>query len=102
MRSNPAPVSIPGLGSGTSSPEGWRSSVWKTRFHNSTYRSSPPPTGPPPIPHSGPRSKWISEHGPQGPVSPISQKLSSSVCWIRDRGTPTTSAHRSAASSSVV
>ena len=40
--------------------------------------SSLPSTGPPPAPQaSGPGRSSISEQGPHGPVSPISQKLSS-------------------------
>ncbi len=38
-------------------------------------RGSPALTSDPPD-RSGVRSMWISEQGPQGPVSPISQKLS--------------------------
>ena len=49
----------------------------KTRFQISTNRSpssSGLPGGPPAM--WSPWSKKISEHGPQGPVSPIDQKLS--------------------------
>ena len=42
----------------------------------------------------------ISDEGPHGPVSPISQKLSLSSRWMRSRGTPTPSAQMSSASSS--
>ena len=48
----------------------------------------PPWAGPPSAPHSGPQSQKISEHGPHGPVSPISQKLSLSRRWMRSHGEP--------------
>ena len=48
-------------------------------------------SGPPSGPNAGPRSMWISLHGPHGPVSPICQKLSLSPRrWMRSIGTPTT------------
>src|SRR3989339_1151401 len=53
-----------------------------TRFHNSINRAQPPFTvqlcpGTFCLSHrSGPRSICISLHGPQGPLAPISQKLS--------------------------
>ncbi len=49
---------------------------------SSPGRSSGPP-------NSGPRSRYISEHGPQGPVSPACQKFSERGSWtIRSSGTP--------------
>ena len=45
---------------------------------------------------------WISEHGPHGPVSPISQKFSASKRSTCARSTSVTSLHSAAASSSVV
>ena len=52
------------------------------------------PGGPPGI--SGPWSKKISEQGPQGPVSPIAQKLSEvAMRMMRDSGRPATRLHRS-------
>ena len=49
-----------------------------------------------------PRSMWISEHGPHGPVSPICQKLSLSPRrWMRSIGTPTCSCQIASASSSL-
>ena len=51
---------------------------------------------------SGPRSRWISLHGPQGPVSPISQKLSfSSKRCTRLGGRPLMRRHNPSASSSL-
>ena len=76
--SRPIPVSIDGFG---------RDSLFlfesckyciKTRFHISTNLSPSSffePGGPPST--ESPWSKKISEHGPQGPSSPIDQKLSS-------------------------
>jgi hypothetical protein len=48
----------------------------KTRFQISMQRASPLLTSEPPVSPAGVRSTWISEQGPQGPVSPIIQKLS--------------------------
>ena len=61
----------------TGDPSGAWSYCMKTRFQNSMKRSpwgswSGPPSGP----NAGPRSMCSSLHGPQGPVSPIIQKLS--------------------------
>ena len=40
-------------------------------------------------PYSGPRSMYISEHGPQGPVAPACQKFSERGSrTIRSSGTP--------------
>ena len=59
-------------------------------------------SGPPSGPNAGPRSMWISEHGPHGPVSPICQKLSLSPSrWMRSSGTPTCSCQIASASSSL-
>ncbi len=77
MRSSPMPVSMEGRGRARRSPGPTCSYCMKTRFQNSRNRSpssSALPGGPPGS--SSPWSKKISEHGPQGPVSPIAQKLS--------------------------
>ncbi len=77
MRSSPIPVSTEGLGSGCKWPCLSRLNCIKTKFQISTYLSpsaSGVPGGPPAT--SGPWSKKISVQGPQGPVSPIDQKLS--------------------------
>ena len=78
-----------------------------TRFHSSMKRSLPaltpisrlaPSVGSLPGP---PRSMWISVQGPQGPVSPISQKLSRRSkrrTWLGS--TSVSSSHRRSASSS--
>ncbi len=53
-------------------------------------------------PYAGPLSMKISESGPQGPVSPMAQKLSSSpMRWIRSGRTPTVSIQICSASSSL-
>ncbi len=84
-RSSPIPVSIDGAASGEVSPFELRLNCMKTRFHISMKRSesrSSLLTGP------EPKSHIISEHGPQGPVSPIAQKLSfSSRRKMRSAGT---------------
>lgn len=42
------------------------------------------------VPRLGWKSKYISEHGPQGPVAPLDQKLSSDpIHFILSTGTPT-------------
>ena len=104
MRSRPAPVSIDGRGSGVRVPSGAWSNCMKTRFQNSMKRSpAGSASGPPSGPYSAPRSMCSSEHGPQGPVSPICQKLSASPRrWMRSMGTPTASCQISSASSSEV
>ena len=57
--------------------------------------------GPPAI--DGPWSKKISEHGPQGPVSPMRQKLSSvGMRMMRSSDRPATLRQIAAASSSEV
>ena len=95
------PVSTHGAGSLDSEPSRSRLNCMNTRFHTSRTFGSGTPTGypftvsPSFAPLTQPsltrcaasrsvfpsssypiRSKWISEHGPHGPVSPISQKLS--------------------------
>ena len=95
------PVSTHGAGSFESEPSRSRLNCMNTRFHTSRTFGSGTPTGypftvsPSFAPLTQPsltrcaasrsvfpsssypiRSKWISEHGPHGPVSPISQKLS--------------------------
>ncbi len=78
MRSSPMPVSMEGLGSAVRVPSAAWSYCMNTRFQISRYRSQSHL----PMPQSGPQvmcSPWsmrISEHGPQGPVSPMDQKLS--------------------------
>ena len=84
------PVSIEGLGSSTRVSASTCSYCMKTRFQISMKRSpssSGLPGGPPGI--SGPWSKKISEQGPQGPVSPMAQKLSEvAIRRIRSSGSP--------------
>ncbi len=80
--SRPAPVSTYFAESGTSLSLPRRLNCMNTRFHSSMYLAQPLLTrhlcpGTFFISHiSGPRSICISLQGPQGPVSPISQKLS--------------------------
>ncbi len=86
-----------GLGSGVIFPDSSRSYCMKTRFQSSRYRSQShvpmPQFGPQAI--SLPWSMMISEHGPQGPVSPMDQKLSfSPMRTIRPVGTPIISFQR--------
>ena len=101
IRSRPAPVSTFRVGRSVSAPVSPRKYWVNTRFQISTKRCSASSfAGPPSGPCSGPKSKKISEDGPHGPVSPISQKLSLSRRWMRSRGTPTPSAQMSSASSS--
>ena len=89
MRSSPAPVSMFFLGSSVRAPSASRLYCMKTRFQISTKRSSPPNFGPPSAPYAAPLSMKISESGPQGPVSPMAQKLSSSpMRWMRSAGKP--------------
>ena len=99
-----------GAGSGVSVPEASRSYCMNTRFQTSSHRShshSTPRHWRPASTSSQGRSlpwkKWISEHGPQGPVSPMAQKFSFApssrmrsalTCWSQkscasaSRGTP--------------
>ncbi len=62
----------------------------KTWFQYSTKRSVSSPgrsSGPP---NSTPRSRYISEQGPHGPVGPACQKFSERGSWtMRSSGTPT-------------
>ena len=67
-------------GNGTRLSGSWSNSM-NTRFQISSQRGhvsewSGMQCGP--SENSGPRSKWISLHGPHGPVSAIRQKLASS------------------------
>ena len=102
MRSRPMPVSIEGLGRATRLPGSICSYCMKTRFQNSRNRSpssSGLPGGPPCS--ASPWSMKISEQGPQGPVSPICQKLSEvGMRMILESEKPAIFFHRSAASSS--
>ena len=77
------PVSTDGLGSGRRARSGSCSNCMKTRFQISIQRSQSqagPWQGRPAAASAQGRSspwwKWISLHGPQGPVSPMAQKLS--------------------------
>ena len=77
------PVSMQGAGRGVSRPLASRSYCMKTRFQISSHRShshSTPRHVRPAVSSAHGRAlpwkKWISEHGPQGPVSPIAQKFS--------------------------
>ncbi len=107
-RSSPIPVSMEGAGSGCSSPSASRSNCMNTRFQISRNSPASPAssnssrvTSVPRRP-SGRRSKWISEQGPQGPVSAICQKLSLSPRpKMRSSFTPAISRHSPRASSSV-
>ena len=75
MRSKPIPVSTCFNNKSSKEPSGFRLYCIKTRFHTSITSGTPILTnGPPDL--SGVLSKCISVHGPHGPVSPISQKLS--------------------------
>ena len=101
------PVSTCFAGSSESLPPASRLYWMKTRFQISMKRAQPPFTSQRCATSclsqaAGPRSMWISEHGPQGPVSPISQKFSSSKRLTRSRPMSVTSSQSAAASSSVV
>ena len=74
-RSKPMPVSTHLAGSSSRVPSDLRLYCMKTLFQISMTWGVPAliMSGVQPL---GVRSKWISEQGPQGPVSPISQKLS--------------------------
>ena len=69
------PVSTCLEGNSSSEPSPRRLYWMKTRFQISITSGVPALTSSGPQPFCV-RSKWISEHGPHGPVSPISQKLS--------------------------
>ena len=79
-RSKPIPVSTCVAGSGTKDLSAFLSNCMNTLFQISTtcgwslFTSSLP--GFKAISASSRKSIWISEQGPQGPTSPISQKLS--------------------------
>ena len=75
-RSKPMPVSTWRAGSGLKVPSGLALNWMKTRFQISMQRASLPLTSVPFVSPSGVRSTWSSVQGPQGPVSPIIQKLS--------------------------
>jgi hypothetical protein len=75
-RSKPMPVSTCWAGSGLKEPSGLALNWMKTRFQISMHSAEPLLTSEPRVSPPGVRSTWISEHGPQGPVSPIIQKLS--------------------------
>jgi hypothetical protein len=96
------PVSIEGLGSGVRDPSAICSNCMKTRFQISTKRSpsaSGEPGGPPQI--LSPWSQNSSEQGPQGPVSPMDQKLSApAMRMMRLSGRPVIFFQSSKASSS--
>ncbi len=108
MRSSPRPVSMEGFGRGFRFPVSSRLYCMKTRFQSSRNRgvffasASYGSSGP----YCFPRSMYISEHGPQGPVGPMLQKFSSSpfsmfpnrnICLS---GMPMTFCHMARASSS--
>ena len=100
MRLRPMPVSMFCAGSGVSTPSGSWSYCMNTRFQYSRKRSFSPPGRSSSLPNSSPRSRYSSEHGPQGPVGPACQKFSErGSSTIRSRGTPIFS-HASIASSS--
>ena len=103
-------MSIEGLGRGVIFPDASRLNCMKTRFQISSQRSQS---------QAGPRHvrpawtdghgkwspwwKWTSEHGPQGPVSPMAQKLSFSPRRrMRSSLMPATFFHSANASSSSV
>src|SRR3989338_6121396 len=67
------PVSTEGFGKGVNWPSLLRLNCMKTKFHNSKSRS---PSKFFLVTLPDPKSHKISEQGPQGPVSPIDQKLS--------------------------
>ena len=108
-RSSPMPVSTDGLGSGRrSSCRRTCSNCMNTRFQISTQRSQSQagpwhlrPAASSAQGMSSPWWKWISLHGPQGPVSPIAQKLSLSPSEMtRSSPTPATFCQSARASSS--
>ena len=75
-RSKPMPVSTFFAGSGENVPSGFALNSMKTRFQISMHSGDPALTSDPAVSPFGVRSMCSSEHGPQGPVSPIIQKLS--------------------------
>jgi len=82
-RSKPMPVSTCFAASGENVPSAFALNWMKTWFQISMQRGEPEFTSwrPAASSLSGRRLKWISEHGPQGPVSPIIQKLSFLLPW---------------------
>ena len=74
--SKPNPVSIFCFGKGVNEPSSSRLYCINTKFHNSRYLSSTPTPPPSFDAFSSPKSMYISEQGPQGPVGPTFQKLS--------------------------
>src|SRR5574340_503542 len=101
--SSPIPVSMLGFGRGVRFPDSSLLYCIKTRFHSSRNLSQSHPTLHSELPHpaSSPLSIIISEHGPQGPVSPICQKLSFAPRrTILSEGIPVKSFHSFSASSS--
>ncbi len=104
-------MSTLGNGSGTRGPSGSWSNSMKTRFQTSTQRghvSEWSGTHSGPSERWAPRSKWISLHGPHGPVSAIRQKFLSSPAStspqraIRSGGRPISSRQIAHATSSSV
>ena len=104
-------VSTPGAGSGVSEPSGWRSNSMNTRFQTSSQRGhcslwSGTQCGP--SDRWAPRSKWISLHGPHGPMSAMRHQFFSSPRGkspqrtSRSAGRPISSRQTSNATSSVV
>src|SRR3990167_2120150 len=87
--SSPAPVSMDWFGSKESFPLESLLYCMKTRFQNSkNFSPERSSFGFRAEPYLAPRSKSSSEQGPQGPVSPMLQKLSfSPIRMIRDSGT---------------
>ena len=106
IRSSPMPVSTCWAGSSVSLPVASRLYWMKTLFQISITRGSSPLTGArrpaarsASISACGLRSTLISVHGPHGPVSPISQKLSlAPKKWTWSSGRPATSFQMAAAS----
>ena len=102
------PVSTEGLGRGGASCPASCSNCMKTRFQISIQRSQSqagPWQGCPAAASaqgmSSPWWKWISLHGPHGPVSPMAQKLSLSPRRMtRESSTPAIFFHSARASSS--
>ena len=87
-------------GSGVSVFAGFWSNCMNTRFQYSRKRSLSPPGRSSGLPNSRPRSRYSSEHGPQGPGGGSSHQFSErGHSTIRSRGTPISS-HASIASSS--
>ena len=89
IRSSPMPVSMLRWGSSVRLPSSCSSSAMKTWFQYSRKRSVSSPGSSSGPPNSTPRSRYISEQGPQGPDGPACQKFSErGSCTIRSSGTP--------------